>query len=104
MEAEKHCHSVKITRTDVSSMQLECWTGYGNSGLCKTVPIPGRQVEYYLKIDQNAMVAVIFNGSFLSATGFRLVNLFAGREGVKEVWKGGVSVVSLGSMFIELET
>lgn len=67
-------------------MLLECCTGYENSGLCKRVSIPGRHVEYYFKIDQNVMVAIILHGSFLSATGFRLVNcllgeLFASMEG-----------------------
>lgn len=69
-------------------MSLECCTGYGNSGLCKSVSIPGRQVEYYFKIDQNVMVAIILHGSFLSATGFRLVNLFAGSEEGKGSMKG----------------
>lgn len=41
-------------------MSLECCTGYENSGLCKSVSIPGRQVEYDFKIDQNVMVAIIF--------------------------------------------
>lgn len=69
-------------------MSLECCTGYENSGLCKSVSIPGRQVEYYFKIDQNVMIAIILHGSFLSATGFRLVNCLLGERRVKQVWKG----------------
>lgn len=69
-------------------MYLECCTGYENSALCKSVSIPERQVEYYFKIDQNLMVTIILCGSFLSATGFRLVKLFAGGEEGKENMEG----------------
>lgn len=42
--------------------------------------MPGRQIEYFFKIEQNLMVAIILHGNFLSATGFRAVNLFTRNE------------------------
>lgn len=82
-------------------MSLECCTGYENSGLCKSVSIPGRQVEYYFKIGQNVMVAIILHGSFLSATGFRLGNCFLGERRVKQVWKGKCGFLRINIRRIE---